>query len=378
MIRSLAVLAVAAAALTAACGTARPASAQATSAPSVAVFTTWPCRTRRVMQSFAYDPAHRVWVFAQLTWGKPASAGDLTLTRVSASGARLGWMHLRGFGHGLSIGIDGSGGIWTETHATAEPARGWALAGSYGSQIARFAWRNGATLTPAMVERFGPNANAPEQTPSVDAADGLIAVQYWSAGLHAFRWAVYSLAAFRAHRYTALARFTVPAAISGGVEQGWALASRTRVGELAGRRRSARHVLTLATAADPGVLLGTGGRGGSRGAGRHDPGRAGEPVHRVRVRRRGGAAGERLLPGQAVNSAYPARHPYIGMTISRRSERVRTRLLTPVLSGECVSARRSGSRSGRTSRRHAGRPCSPPARCARLSFAALVVAPVMP
>ena len=118
------------------------------------------------MQSFAYDPAHRVWMFAQLTWGKPASAGDLTLTRVSASGARLGWMHLAGFGHGLSIGIDGSGGIWTETHAVAEPARGWALAGSYGSQIARFAWRNGATLTPAMVERFGPNANAPGADPS--------------------------------------------------------------------------------------------------------------------------------------------------------------------------------------------------------------------
>ena len=192
MIRSLAVLVVAAAALTAACGTARPASAQVTAAPSVAVFANLALQDPSVMQSFAYDPAHRVWVFAQLTWGKPASAGDLTLTRVSASGARLGWMHLRGFGHGLSIGIDASGGIWTETHATAEPARGWALAGAYGNQIARFAWRNGATLTPAMVERFGPNANAPEQTPSVDTADGLIAVQYWSAGLHVFRWAVYS------------------------------------------------------------------------------------------------------------------------------------------------------------------------------------------
>ena len=164
-----------------------------------------------------------------------------------------------GFGHGLSIGIDGSGGIWTETHAVAEPARGWALAGSYGSQIARFAWRNGATLTPAMVERFGPNANAPEQTPSVDAADGLIAVQYWSAGLHAFRWAVYSLAAFRAHRYTALARFTVPAALAGNVEQGWALASRTRIGNWQG----AASPGTYSAVSTSGVLLGRAAGAGS-------------------------------------------------------------------------------------------------------------------
>ena len=249
----------AALAVAAGCAGMVPASAAVPAAPSAAVFTGLSLADPSVMQSFAYDPAHRVWVFAQLTWGKPASAGDLTLTRVSASGARLGWMHLRGFGHGLSIGIDGSGGIWTETHATAEPARGWALAGSYGSQIARFAWRNGATLTPAMVERFGPNANAPEQTPSVDAADGLIAVQYWSAGLRAFRWAVYSLAAFRAHRYTALARFTVPAAISGGVEQGWALASRTQVGNWQG----AASPGTYSAVSTSGTLLATAAGAGS-------------------------------------------------------------------------------------------------------------------
>jgi hypothetical protein len=205
------------------------------------------------MQSFAYDPAHKVWIFAQLTWGRPASAGDLTLTRVSAGGARLGWMHLAGFGHGLSIDAEPCGTgtcVWTEAHAVAEPARGWALAGSYGNQIARFAWRNGATIAwnSAGVERFGVNANAPEQTPSVDAADGLIAVQYWSTGLRAFRWAVYSLAAFRKHAYTALARFTVPAALAGGTEQGWALASRTQVGNWQGTAGGAATFSGVTTA----------------------------------------------------------------------------------------------------------------------------------
>src|SRR6266536_5870754 len=140
--------------------------AASTVAPSAVVFTGLALRDSTVMQSFAYDPAHKVWVFAQLTAGKPASAGDLTLTRVSASGARLGWMHLAGFGHGLAIGAEPCGTttcVWTETHAVAEPALGWALAGAYGNQVARFTWHSGATFTPSSpaVERFGVNAGAP-------------------------------------------------------------------------------------------------------------------------------------------------------------------------------------------------------------------------
>ena len=275
MIRNLAALA--AVVLTAAC--AAPAAqgrAAAVPVPSRAVFTGLALHDPTVMQSFAYDPAHKVWIFAQLTAGKPTSAGDLTLTRVSASGARLGWMHLAGFGHGLAVGAEPCGTntcVWTETHAVAEPALGWALAGSYGNQIARFAWRSGATLTPASpaVERFGANANAPEQTPSVDAADGLIAVQYWSVSLKAFRWAVYSLAAFRAHRYPALARFTVPAALARGglTEQGWALASRTGLVNWQGEAYSAANpppgdatFSTLTTAgAVSGQVLSTAGAG---------------------------------------------------------------------------------------------------------------------
>jgi hypothetical protein len=243
------IAALAAVVLTAAC--AAPAAqgrAAAVPVPSRAVFTGLALRDPSVMQSFAYDPAHKTWIFAQLTAGKPASAGDLTLTRVSASGVRLGWMRLAGFGHGLAIGAEPCGAttcVWTEAHAVAGPARGWALAGSYGNQIARFAWRNSATIAwdSAGVERFGVNANAPEQTPSVNAAAGLIAVQYWSAGLRAFRWAIYSLAAFKRHSYTALARFTVPAALarSGRVEQGWALASRTSLINWQGEAYSAAN-----------------------------------------------------------------------------------------------------------------------------------------
>ena len=103
------------------------------------------------------------------------------------------------------------------------------------------------------MERFADNGSAPEQTPSVDAADGLIAVQYWSAGLHVFRWAVYNLAAFRRHSYTALARFTVPAGLGGSTEQGWALASRSTVANWQGDAGGAATFSLVTTA---GVLAG--------------------------------------------------------------------------------------------------------------------------
>ncbi|GAA2759830.1 hypothetical protein GCM10009872_51910 [Actinopolymorpha rutila] len=227
--------------------------------PSVPTLAGMRLQDPTVMQAFAWDPAHRVWIFAQLTAGRPATSGDLTLTKVSATGARLGWMHLRGFGHGLTISIENAGAVtyvWTETHAVANPVRGWALAGAYGNQIARFAWRSGVTLTPSSTKQFGVNAGAPEQTPSVDAADGLIAIQYWSTGLHVFRWAVYDLAAFKRHQYTALARFTVPPTLAGTVEQGWALASRTQVGNWQGTNSGKPGNATFATISSAGSLTG--------------------------------------------------------------------------------------------------------------------------
>jgi hypothetical protein len=170
-------------------------------------------------------------------------------------------MHPRGFGHGLSIGLEAAGGgthVWAEAHAVAEPARGWALAGAYGDRIARIPWRNGATLTAGRpgVEQFGVNAGAPEQTPSVDAADGLIAVQYWSVAARTFRWAVYSLAAFRRHVYAPLARFTVPPALAGGTEQGWALASQGLVANWQGVAAPPPGNATFATVSTAGVVTG--------------------------------------------------------------------------------------------------------------------------
>lgn len=245
--------------------------AAAVPVPTRAVFTGLALRDPTVMQSFAYDPAHKTWIFAQLTWGKPASAGDLTLTKVSASGTRLGWMHLAGFGHGLSVGAEPCGAatcVWTEAHAVAGPALGWADAGSYGNQIARFAWRDSAAITPrsAGVAVYGVNGGQPGQTPSVDWADRLIAVQYWSAAGRVFRWAVYPLAAFKARNYTPLARVTVPAALArnGRTEQGWALAGRTTVINWQGEAKPPPGDATFSTVTTSGAVtsaLSTAGAG---------------------------------------------------------------------------------------------------------------------
>ena len=204
------------------------------SEPTTPVFTGLALQDATVMQSFAYDSAHKTWVFSQLTAGKPASAGDLTLTKVSNTGKRLGWMHLVGFGHGITVVAEPCGTatcIWTEAHAVAEPALGWADAGSYGTEIARFTWRNSATITinSTGVTRYKVNAEQPEQSASINFEAGLIAIQYWSTAGHVFRWAIYSLAAFKQHKYTALARVTVPASLAnnGITEQGWALINKT-------------------------------------------------------------------------------------------------------------------------------------------------------
>jgi hypothetical protein len=184
-----------------------------------------PLHDPSVQQSFAYDAVNRVWIFAQSSY--PGSPGDLTMTKVSTAGTVLGYMKLKGFGHGLSIGLEPVGAttyVWTESVGVAEPALGGSAdAGVYGTKIARFAWRSSATLysTTAGVALY--LGSQPEETPSIDMAHGLIAVHYWSSG--AFRYSVYSLAAFKARRYVPLARGVDPPYTA--TSQGWALNGST-------------------------------------------------------------------------------------------------------------------------------------------------------
>lgn len=93
-----------------------------------------------MLQSFGFDNTHQRGYFAQV---KPGSdSGDLWITKTDVAGGELGAMKLRGFGHGVQIGVEPSGSgtyLWTESHATGS---------GFGSRMARFAFRDGATITP--------------------------------------------------------------------------------------------------------------------------------------------------------------------------------------------------------------------------------------
>jgi len=180
------------------------------------------------MQGLAHDAVHGFWIIAQVTY--PVGPGDITLNKVSDAGVLLGVMHLDGFGHGTSIGVEPVGSttyVWTEAVGVSEPALGSALAGVYGTKIARFAWTTGRTITATStgVSLFA--GNQPEETPSVDVTHGLIGIHYWSAPSSNFRYVVYSLAQFKARTYAPLANVADPAYTA--TAQGWALSGSTIV-----------------------------------------------------------------------------------------------------------------------------------------------------
>lgn len=96
-----------------------------------------------VMQSFGFDSVNNAIYTVQITYGSPSSSGDLTVTKLSMTGTILGQMALKGFGHGVSIGVEPSGTsayLWTETDGVVDGADNW------GSRICRFPFANGTTM----------------------------------------------------------------------------------------------------------------------------------------------------------------------------------------------------------------------------------------
>lgn len=215
--------------------------------PAYSVFSNLALHDSSVMQSFAYDSNNKVWIFAQVTssgrlgetHSKHAADGDLTLTKVSSAGKVLGYMYLNGFGHGLSIGVEPVGSttyVWTESYAKSIPALGSAVAGTYGTKIARFAWRNSATISPTTngVVNYGSNAGQPAQSPSVDYKHNRIAIQYYSPTLQTFRWAIYPLDQYKKHVYSPLARVSWPTELNALTDQGWTFVSDQTIANLNG------------------------------------------------------------------------------------------------------------------------------------------------
>ncbi|KUN28307.1 Teichoic acid biosynthesis protein C (Precursor) [Streptomyces antibioticus] len=140
-----------------------------------------------VLQSFAFDEVHRHLYVLQVRRGG-IGAGNLCLNKLDYEGELLGHMHLQGFGHGVSMGVqnaaDGKVWIWTE----AEAKRG------YGQAVTRFQFVAGATRTVADVHTRKPIPGSTNNQPTVCMASKRIAVRYRIKGKPRYR--VWDLDAF--------------------------------------------------------------------------------------------------------------------------------------------------------------------------------------
>ncbi|MCH1625939.1 hypothetical protein [Fredinandcohnia quinoae] len=179
-----------------------------------------------VLQSFAFDNKNKHIYVVQLMEGGQrlrgenkkvsgetrSSNGDLTLTKLDMKGNKLGYMFLKGFGHGVQIGVETVGitpYLWTETDSKA----GW------GTQLARFKFRNGAVLTPnsSAVEKHRLIEGANRTTVNIDPINKLLTMRYQLGG--SFRFGVYDLDDVKQGKYTPLADVPQPPM---GIFQGFA------------------------------------------------------------------------------------------------------------------------------------------------------------
>lgn len=181
---------------------------------------------RSVPQSFAFDPLTGELYALQVeetnaagTHAQHDARGDLVLTRLGPDGGAIrGHMVLRGFGHGVSLGIERDGAavyVWTEIDAEPTPR-----ASARGTRLGRFRFEDGAMLTAASsaIQKFAPVTGARGCTPGIDPVNGRLAMRYVAASGE-WRAALFDLAALKAGDAAPLADIRLPAGF--GTVQGW-------------------------------------------------------------------------------------------------------------------------------------------------------------
>ncbi|MFB9512577.1 phage baseplate protein [Streptomyces purpureus] len=184
-------------------------------------------------QSLAFDDVNRHVYVAQLAQGglqlrgedealdaqARKRAGDMCVTKFSRSGEQLGTMYLRGFGHGISIGVEPDGTkarLWVESQASSRTG--------YGRSVARVRFRDGAVLDSSAdaVEHHRP---APEGAtrvhPAVDMATRRVLVSFWTGDEH--RYSVHRMKDFLDGNYEPLHSVRNSAILEGETFQGCAL-----------------------------------------------------------------------------------------------------------------------------------------------------------
>ena len=131
--------------------------------------------------------------------------GDLAVTQLDLTGKKLGYMYLKGFGHGVAMGVETSGTsayLWTEVDAVSDGTNAW------GRSLARFKFTNGQLLTntSSAIQKFNPVPGATSTTPGFDPTTNRLIMRYLLNGQRLFTG--YNLADVKAGNYRPL--FTVP------------------------------------------------------------------------------------------------------------------------------------------------------------------------
>ncbi|MFJ4767829.1 teichoic acid biosynthesis protein C [Streptomyces uncialis] len=182
-------------------------------------------REGTVIQSIGFDNINRRLYYAQLIQGgrqlpgesAPLSGdtrdlhGDLAVTEWtlgadaadgSGTGRMTGYMYLRGFGHGVSFGVEPSGSstyLWTEVDAVQNIKDKT----SRGKRLCRFKFASSATpldATNASLQKFTPVPGSVNNTASVDPLNNRLIVRYSLGGMH---YRVHDLAKARAGDFSA-------------------------------------------------------------------------------------------------------------------------------------------------------------------------------
>ncbi|MGW1026231.1 phage baseplate protein [Streptomyces sp. NPDC002577] len=186
----------------------------------------------RVLQSFAFDNTRGHLFTVQLvdgglrlpgesqtyTGAEREANGDLCLTRLDTSGRILGTMYLRGFGHGVQIGVESTTAgsfLWTETKAVQSQNSDGTYTG-WGSRLARFKFANGTVLTPdsPAITQYSLGDGIDRTTVALDPVNNRLTVRCRVSG--SFRYRLYDLAAFKSGGRTALADVAQPADLQPG------------------------------------------------------------------------------------------------------------------------------------------------------------------
>jgi hypothetical protein len=172
-----------------------------------------------VLQSFSFDERHgRMYALQVMEDGirlpgekrayshaERAMRGDLCLNQLSMSGVRIGYMYLKGFGHGAAFGVEetarAAGTVWTEWDS--HPVSG------YGRGIARFRFAPGKVLTRTsrMLSTYRPVPGSTSNTVALDPAHGRL-LRYKMQGVP--HLALYDTAKFAARDFQPITDFAQP------------------------------------------------------------------------------------------------------------------------------------------------------------------------